>query len=295
MRKVLQWYDDEYPQKLLKIKDAPNKLHVEGKVELMNNSIGIVGIVGSRNSTEYGRKYARIFAEYLSKKGITIISGMALGVDTEAHLGSLKGEGNTIAVLGSGLNNVTPEENLWLYNKIINEGGLVISEKDDDEFAKSSGYQKRNRIISGIADAVLVIEASKRSGSRITARYAKSQGKKVLCIPNSLDSENIAGIKELIIDGAQIVTSVNQLVSEIYTTKEKDVEKPIILDKDRLDSISNIPPEYKEIYNILEYTMSKEEIAMKLKRGMDEINSIITMMELYGYIEQVGVNNFKRA
>lgn len=255
----------------------------------------IVAIVGSRNCSEYGRKYARIFAHELAKKNICIISGLAIGIDTAAHFGAMSQIGKTIAVLGGGLNDVYPKENQWLFNQILQQNGCIITEYSDTEITRKENFPKRNRIISGIADAVLVIEASKRSGSRITARYAKSQGKKVFCIPNSLDSENIAGIKELIIDGAQIVTSVNQLVSEIYTTKEKDVEKPIILDKDRLDSISNIPPEYKEIYNILEYTMSKEEIAMKLKRGMDEINSIITMMELYGYIEQVGVNNFKRA
>lgn len=281
MRKVLQWYDDEYPQKLLKIKDAPNKLHVEGKVELMNNSIGIVGIVGSRNSTEYGRKYARIFAEYLSKKGITIISGMALGVDTEAHLGSLKGEGNTIAVLGSGLNNVTPEENLWLYNKIINEGGLVISEKDDDEFAKSSGYQKRNRIISGIADAVLVIEANKLSGSLITARLAKAQGKKVYFLPNRLDMPNSSGMKYLLEIEAKMILSPSQIKLKNEVNKVQDT-KP------------DVKEDFEEIYNCLNCPKNVEEIAIEIDADISQINTKLTMMELEGLIEKIENGKFQR-
>lgn len=268
-----------------------------GNAELLNHK-KIVAIVGSRNCSEYGRKYARIFAQELAKKNICIISGLALGIDTAAHSGAMSQVGRTIAVLGGGLNDVYPKENQWLFHQILQEKGCIITEYSDNEITQKGNFPKRNRIISGIADAVLVIEASKRSGSRITARYARLQGKKVFCIPNSLDSENIAGIKELIMDGAQIVTSVNQLISEIYQTNEENDEKENskILEKNgqRLNSKTKIPPEYKEVYEILKDTMSKEEIAMKLKIGMNEINTILTMMEIYGYIEQVGGNNFKR-
>lgn len=266
-----------------------------GDTDLLNHK-KIVAIVGSRDCSEYGRKYARIFASELAQKDICIISGLALGIDTAAHSGALSKAGRTIAVLGGGLNDIYPKDNQWLFNQILQENGCIITEYSDMECTKKENFPKRNRIISGIADAVLVIEASKRSGSRITARYAKIQGKKVYCIPNSLDSANIAGIRELIMDGAKVITSANQLISDLYP-KEKAYEESIEIPKDRTDNlkyVSNMPIEYEDIYKILENTMSREEIAMETNKCMEEINRLLTMMEIEGFIEQVGVGNFKR-
>ena len=284
MRKELQWFDDEYPQELLKIKNAPDKIHVEGNEKLLNNSIGIVGIVGSRNSTEYGRKYARIFAEALSKRGITIISGMAIGIDTQAHLGGLKGEGKTVAVLGSGLNNVTPEENLWLYNKILNEGGLIISEKEDEEFAKSSDYQKRNRLICGIADCILVVEAKKSSGTLMTARIAKEQGKTVYFLPNRLNEQNSGGMQILAEEDAKMIFSPSQI--KIGKTAE--------INKNSDLNISNISEEYKEVYNCLASPKNVQEIAEGVDLDVQEINTKLTMMELEGLIEKIENGKYRR-
>lgn len=262
-----------------------------GNTDLLNHK-KIVAIVGSRDCSEYGRKYARIFASELAKKGICIISGLALGIDTAAHFGASNEIGKTIAVLGGGLNDIYPKENQWLYNKILQENGCVISEYSDRESTNKANFPKRNRIISGIADAVLVIEASKRSGSRITARYAKEQGKKVYCIPNSLDSINIAGIKELVMDGAKVVTSPSQLISDLYSTnKEETNEKNTIILSDEKE---DIPTEYKEIYEILEEKMPREEIAIRANKDIKEVNTLLTMMEIEGYIEQVEGGIFKR-
>ncbi len=290
--KIIQCFKEEYPKKLLQIKEYPQQLYCIGNISLLNHE-KIVAIVGSRSCSEYGRKYAKIFASELAKRDICVISGLALGIDTAAHFGAMSEVGRTIAVLGGGLKDIYPKDNEWLFNQILQENGCIITEYSDIEKTNKSNFPKRNRIISAIADAVLVIEASKRSGSRITARYAKMQGKKVYCIPNSLDSANIAGIKELIADGAKIITNVNQLISDLYqiNTEKPNEETEKILKKDKENLI---PTEYKEIYNLLKVTMSREEIAMILNKDINEINTILTMMEIDGFIEQIGGNNFKR-
>ena len=150
---------------LLQIKEYPIQIYCMGNVSLLNNH-KTIAIVGSRDSTEYGRKYAEKFAKELSKSNICIISGLALGIDTSAHLGAMKGTGNTIAVLGGGFNDIYPKQNLWLYDEILNNNGCVITEYEENEETRKSNFPKRNRIISGIADAVLVIEASTRSGRK---------------------------------------------------------------------------------------------------------------------------------
>ncbi len=286
-RKILKWYEEDYPQKLLNIKKYPEALHYIGNRKLLNNSNGIVAIVGARKCTEYGRKYARIFATELSKAGITIISGLAIGIDAQAHIGALKGRGNTIAVIAGGLDNITPEENKWLYNEIIFNNGIVITECEDEEKIKEKSYEKRNRIISGIADVVLIVEANKRSGSMITARHAKNQGKPIFCLPHRLDEECSSGMYELVKSGATIAMNVNQILSKIEH-KENEVEKHNIIKE------VEIPEQYKEIFCLLEKEMSRDEIAIALKKQIAEINAKLTIMELEGYIKQINPNTFIR-
>lgn len=251
---------------------------------MLLNHQPIVAIVGSRNCSEYGRKYARLFAKELSKVNICIISGLALGIDTAAHDGAISEKGKTIAVLGGGLNKVYPEDNIWLFNKIISEGGCIITEHDNNEETNIKHLPYRNRIISGIADAVLVIEAAHRSGSKITAKYAKEQGKIVYCIPNNLDAKNGVGINELIKDNAKIVVSPNQIIGDL----NKEIKE--------LNTTENlkIPQKYNKIYQILKTATTREEIAIKLNKNIEEINSLLTIMEIEGYIKQIAGNSFVR-
>ena len=195
--KKIECFEKEYPNKLLKIREYPQKLYYLGNVELLNNK-KIVAIVGSRKCSEYGRKYARYFAKELSKRNICIISGLAIGIDAAAHDGAVTEEGRTIAVLGGGLQHIYPTSNLWLFNRILENNGLIITEHSDEEETLLDGFPKRNRIITGIADAVLVVEANHRSGSKVSAEYAFKQRKKVYCIPRGLDEKNKSGIIELI-------------------------------------------------------------------------------------------------
>ena len=283
-RKILEWYNDDYPKDLLDIKDSPTILHTEGNTSLLNNPKGIVAIVGSRNCTEYGIKQARIFAEYLSKNGVTVISGLAIGIDAQAHLGALNGEGSTIAVIGGGLNNVSPNENIWLYHKIVNENGLVISEKEDDVIVESASYSKRNRIITGIAKAVLVIEASKYSGSSMTARIAKEQGREVFCLPNRIDSQNSGGINYLIENGTKVVTRPITILKFLMKNNLEEIQSDNRVVKD----------EYKELYELLDKEKNVEEIAKDLDMDISDINTKLTMMELDGLIIQTKLGMFKK-
>ena len=287
--KKIECFEKEYPNKLLKIREYPQKLYYLGNVELLNNK-KIVAIVGSRKCSEYGRKYARYFAKELSKRNICIISGLAIGIDAAAHDGAVTEEGRTIAVLGGGLQHIYPTSNLWLFNRILENNGLIITEHSDEEETLLEGFPKRNRIITGIADAVLVVEANHRSGSKISAEYAFKQGKKVYCIPRGLDEKNNSGIIELIENGAKIVSSPSKLIKDLYGEKI-DV-------KNRTDEknkkIKTIPVQYEKAYSILKKELSREEIALKLNNSIREVNILLTHMEMEGFIVQTKANIFKR-
>ena len=287
--KKIECFEKEYPNKLLKIREYPQKLYYLGNVELLNNK-KIVAIVGSRKCSEYGRKYARYFAKELSKRNICIISGLAIGIDAAAHDGAVTEEGRTIAVLGGGLQHIYPTSNLWLFNRILENNGLIITEHSDEEETLLEGFPKRNRIIAGIADAVLVVEANHRSGSKVSAEYAFKQGKKVYCIPRGLDEKNNSGIIELIENGAKIVSSPSKLIKDLYGEKI-DV-------KNRSDEnnkkIKTIPVQYEKAYSILKKELSREEIALKLNNSIREVNILLTHMEMEGFIVQSKANIFKR-
>ena len=183
--KILEIKDEKYPEKLRKIKNPPKKIYYIGNIELLEKPI--FAVIGTRNISEYGKKYGKFFSTELAKKFV-IISGMAVGVDTIAHKSALEIGGETVAVLGSGFDNIFPKENIKLFNQIIEKNGLIISEYSPNEYAKSSNFPQRNRIVSGLSDGVLIVEAGYRSGTTITAKLAKEQEKKIFAIPGSLDN-----------------------------------------------------------------------------------------------------------
>lgn len=253
-------FEEAYPKKLLSIKEYPESLYCRGNIELLKRN-KIIAIVGSRNCSEYGRKYARLFAKNLAKENVCVISGLATGIDSAAHDGAIGEDGKTIAVLGGGLNHVYPASNLWLFNKIKENGGLIISEHEDDAETQISGFPKRNRIITGIADAVLVIEACPRSGSKVSAEYAFKQGKKVYCIPMNLDNKNSAGIIELIDKGAKIVTSPRKLIKDLYGGNDDGVENV----KKQEKEIERV--KCKKYYNENEYDKEEKNENAKNRRS----------------------------
>ena len=175
-----------YPEQLRRIKNPPEVLYVEGNKEILNSKS--ISIIGSRACSDEGRKIARIFARDLAYQNMTIVSGMAIGIDTAAHIGTLDASGHTIAVLGCGFKNIFPPQNTQLFHRIIKNGGAVISEYSPNTSAKSQFFLERNRIVSGLSIGILVIEAAYRSGTSVTAAIAKEQNKKVFCIPHEMDN-----------------------------------------------------------------------------------------------------------
>ena len=204
-----------YPEQLRNIYDAPLKLYVLGNVELLNQK-GIA-IVGSRNATEYGKEVAMQISKELSKNGINIISGLALGIDTYAHIGNILSNsiGKTIAVLGSGLDKIYPKQNIELAIKIIKEGGCIVSEYPLGTKPEKGNFPQRNRIISGLSRGVLVVEASKKSGALITADFALEQGREVFSVPGTITSVMSEGCNMLIKDGAKVVLSSEDILLEV--------------------------------------------------------------------------------
>lgn len=268
------------------------------------NSKFTIGIVGSRNCTDYGRKVTKEFAREISKSGICVVSGMALGIDGIAHDTALSNIGSTIAILGGGFNNIYPKENEWLFYKIIENGGCIISEYLPDEKVEKKNFPNRNRIISGLSDAILVVEATYRSGSSITAKYANAQGKRVFAVPNNIFENTGIGTNILIQNGATLITKSKQIIDEVkgksITVSNKvnlnsKCDREIDYQKQEKEVNNVMKSEYLEIYRLLSNkSMHINEISIKLNKSVQEITSTIIMMELEGYIEQVQANYFKR-
>ncbi|WP_136413746.1 MULTISPECIES: DNA-processing protein DprA [Oxalobacteraceae] len=210
--RVLTLADADYPKALLDISDPPLILYAKGRIDLLQNRS--LAVVGSRNATTQGVLNAEKFSEVLSQAGLTIISGMALGIDTAAHQGSLRGAGSTVAVIGTGADIVYPARNRNLAHQIAAEG-CIISEYALGTPAIASNFPRRNRIISGLARGVLVIEAAAQSGSLITARMAAEQGREVFAIPGSIHSPLSKGCHLLIKQGAKLVESAQDVLEEI--------------------------------------------------------------------------------
>lgn len=210
--RVLPLSDSRYPRQLLEISDPPLMLYVKGRVELLTSPS--IAIVGSRNATTQGCLDAKEFARFLSDTGLTIVSGLALGIDTAAHAGGLKGRGSTVAVIGTGADIVYPARNRELAHRIAGEG-CIISEFPIGTGPLASNFPRRNRVISGLSGGILVVEAAARSGSLITAKTAIDQGRDVFAIPGSIHSPLSRGCHELIRQGAKLVESSQDILEEL--------------------------------------------------------------------------------
>lgn len=209
---IISLYDTYYPDKLKVIYDPPIVLYVKGNKKILNNKS--IAIVGCRLPTAYGKNIANNMAYNLSVNNINIISGLARGIDTCSHIGCLKANGTTIAVVGCGLDRVYPEENKSLFENIIKSGGAIVSEYVIGTKPLAKNFPRRNRIISGLSNGVIVIEAKEKSGTLITADFALEQGKDVYAVPGNITSINSYGTNELIKQGAKVATSVQDILED---------------------------------------------------------------------------------
>lgn len=282
---VITIEDDRYPNQLKDIENPPKQLYAKGNIELLKTNI--ISMIGSRACSKNGIKLAQQFSKELVYQGLTIGSGMAIGIDTIAHQTTLKEKGKTIAVLGNGFEHIFPKENIGLYQQIIENDGLVITEYPPEEQAKSNNFLERNRIVSGLALGIFVVEAMYRSGTSVTARLAKQQGRKVFALPHEVGDKNGIGTNRLIQEGAKIVTCTEDIIREFpflsykVPPKEKEIEI-----QERRKICKN--REYNEIYQLITETpISLNEIYQKSGKNIAEINNILLMLELDEFVKKV--------
>lgn len=210
---IITIYDKEYPDKLRVIYDPPVVLYVKGNKKIINKKS--IAIVGCRLSSKYGENIAKRLAYNLSLNNINVISGLARGIDSFAHKGSLMGKAETIAVVGCGLDIIYPQENKNLFNEIIQKDGLIISEYVIGTKPLAKNFPRRNRIISGLSDGVIVVEAREKSGTLITVDFALEQGKNVYVVPGNIDNVNSYGTNNLIKQGAKVVTNLQDVLEDL--------------------------------------------------------------------------------
>ena len=278
---IIKKISKEYPKNLKEISNAPKQLFVRGYMP--KNSDLNFAIVGTRSASEYGKTLAFKIAKELSELGLNIVSGLALGIDTQAHLGALAGNGSTVAVLGSGIddNSIFPRENLKLAKKIIASGGAVISEYGPEAKSEIWYFPERNRIISGLSLGVLVVEAPEKSGALITARMALEQNREVFAVPGSVFSKNSFGTNNLIKSGAKMVTSVDDILEELNLTDLKSK-------KDENEK-TNLNREEKLIFSIIEKEpIHIDKICEISKFPTNKVLPIISALEIQGIIKNIG-------
>ena len=278
MIKCINLEDNIFPENLKCIKNPPTKLFYEGDINLLNSLC--FSVVGSRDLTNYGRRIEKKFVKELSLRGITIVSGMAVGADTVAHSETLKYNGRTIAVLPCGLNNIYPKENIELYKNIVDSGGLVISEYENNVEAESKRFLERNRIVSAVSYGLLVVEAKHRSGTSVTAGLAKEQGKKVFAIPGRLDSKNGIGVNRLIKEGAIMAISVNDIIDEIPEFQD--------LKKESFPKNNFVKKEYRKIYTYLnDEPIGIDELCLKTNNSIQATLNLLSLMEIDDLVEEI--------
>ena len=286
--KIIDINNEFYPENLREISDPPKKLYVLGNIDNLNSRS--IAIIGSRKCTEYGKKNGEKFAFNLAKEKFIIVSGMAKGIDSSAHIGALKAKGNTIAVLGAGFNNIFPKENTNLFENILNNKGTIITEYEPDVEISPNNFRRRNRIISGLSMGVLVIEAAEKSGTGITVNYARSQKKPIFVIPSNIESKKGVGTNRLLKRDGILVTDSDDILKYFKMDKITQIKIEDIEEYNKLE----IKKEYKDIYMTIKNGITNiNQISRTLCLSISELNSKLLMMELEGIIEVKSGNNYE--
>lgn len=277
--------DENYPEKLLPYSHKPYFLFYKGR--LPDKNIPVVAMVGARACSGYGRNMAKGLGRELSDSGVQIISGMARGIDTYSGLGALEGQTPTFAVLGCGVDICYPTENIELYEKILERGG-IISEYPPGSAPAAWHFPQRNRIISGLADKIVVVEAKDKSGSLITVEWALEQGKDIMAVPGRVGDKLSSGCNRLIKTGAGMVTSGKDILEElkyvVFNSDLKTDNNEKILEKDFLLLYSELGLHPKNIYELMDATGLEYE----------RLTEMLLQLQLRGFIEQPSYNYYSR-
>ena len=282
--RFITYLDEDYPEALLQIHDYPIGLYVLG--EIPDNEYKI-GIVGSRNCTEYGMTASYELGKFLAKNDIAVVSGMAEGIDGYAHKGALDGGGLTVAVMGTGIDVCYPKIHRALKQRIV-QNGCVLSEFPPGIHGNAFTFPARNRIISGLSQGVAVIEAAARSGSLITADFALEQNRDVFALPGNITSKYSKGTNNLLKSGAQVLTAPEDIL-EFYNIDIKKQKKNIkILN-------NSLAPNEKLVYDCIDLVpQSVEEIAAKTKLQTSVLQSTLAMMEINGHVKKLNGQRYVR-
>ena len=284
---LLTLADAAYPQLLLEIPDPPLLLYAKGRIDLLNQPS--LAIVGSRNASAQGAVHARQFAQTLSAAGLTIISGLALGIDTAAHEGALLDGGATVAVIGTGADIVYPARNHGLAHRIA-EQGCIVSEYALGTPALPANFPRRNRIISGLARGTLVVEAAAQSGSLITARLAAEQGRDVYAIPGSIQSPLARGCHDLIRQGARLVENAHDILCDFGDHQSHNLALQVPAPLHASDHPDN------ELLKIIGYDpVSLNVLAVRARLDTAAINAQLLTLELDGQVEMLAGGMVRRS
>lgn len=289
--------DADYPKNLRNIYDPPKRLYVNGK--LVEQDEVAVALVGSRRATPYGLEMCEKLAFDLAVRGVTVVSGMARGIDSAAHRGALKAKGRTIAVMGSGHSEIYPPENEELYRRIA-KTGAVVTEYEDDVPPLPGNFPRRNRIISGLSLGVVVVEAARNSGALITADFAAEQGRAVFAVPGRISSVTSAGANALIKDGARLVQSVDDMLEELSIAEIKrvageegeDISNGIAR-KTKAYIYNSLTDDERKVYKILsEDPLAIDEILVRTGLAAAGASKVLLALELKGLIRELPGKQF---
>lgn len=273
--------NSSYLQIITSIAKPPKKLYFIG--HLPNHRVPTVAIVGSRKPTPYGKEVTHQLAYDLAKRGVTIISGLALGVDGIAHKAAIEANGNTIAVLANSVDTIYPAAHKNLANNIIEKGGAIISEYEPPTEARDFQFLQRNRIVSGLADAVVITEAAARSGTLSTAAHALEQGKEVFAVPGNITSPLSAGCNKLLKQGAYPATCAEDIL---------EIIAPDLLEKQTSLALGSTPEQTSIIELLKSGIRDGDELQMKSGINAVEFSETLTMMEIDGIIRALGGNQW---
>lgn len=298
---VITLEDKDYPKNLKEIYDPPLCLYVKGTLSSADTLA--LAIVGSRRASFYGLSCAEKFSYDLAQYGITVVSGLARGVDTHAHAGALEAKGRTLAVLGSGINSVYPPENTKLAEKIA-ANGAVISEFPLNTEPLARNFPRRNRVISGLSLGTIVVEAARNSGALITADFALEQGREVFAIPGKVDSATSVGTNRLIQQGAKLIESVEDVLDELKTKlkeciilqKESKAAQAIAISKEKDDTMAlALSEDERAVYGLINDTPRYadeiiEQASLSSSRGM----AVLLKLEMEHVVTQLPGKMFVR-
>ena len=283
----ISFLDKEYPESLKKFENPPIGLYCKGNLGLLDPSLSLrmtrIAVVGTRRITEYGKNVTENIVSELVNNNVVIVSGLALGVDAKAHRTTIKNNGMAIAVLACGVDCCTPSENYSLYNDILKNNGLIISEYPLSLPPNKGTFLARNRIVAALSDGVLITEATIDSGSLVTAEFGLQLEKKVFAVPGPITSKMSDGSLKLLKQGATLVTEAQDILKEF---KEQSSKIKVKLKNQRL---KNLGKEEKIVVELLEVeAMTIDEIAKKAKLKPNILMGIISGLELKGIVKNVG-------